>query len=287
MRREDSLETKIVRVSLPILIYYGITLLVQMAAGIVAMVQAFMAIEEDGRTDYIRAYHFLDNTEIYLQKYNLVVLFVAAAISGIFLWRIFRKDEQARQHTTKIVNVFYGKDLLLICGAGIFASAGLAKAVGLLPIDNIIGSYEQVNLGFMSNPMVFQILSLCFAAPMIEELIYRGIIFQRLKEYTDDSAAMIGSACIFGLVHGNLVQGLYAAILGVLLCYVYEKYDTILAPVCLHMATNITALIMSYLPLSTWISQNIVLRILFMLIELALLALCMRTIYRRGKMPKG
>ena len=75
----------------------------------------------------------------------------------------------------------------------------------------------------------------------------------------------------YQLYHFNLVQGIYAFVLGILLCYVYEKYETILAPVLLHISANLTALIMDYLPVSDDINNNIYLKILVMLIELGAL----------------
>lgn len=289
MRREDSFETKIIRVALPIMIYYGIRILVQMMFGIIASVMALLKTGEKASIDYTQTYYLLDNTESYLQKYSLVVLFVAAALSMIFLWRMFVKDEKARERRIQIESTFYGKELVLIILLGMSAASGLAKLVNLIQLDNIVGSYEQVNNSFMNNPMIFQILSLCIAAPLVEELIYRLLVYLRLKEYMDTSMAVLVSALIFGVIHGNLVQGLYAGILGIILCYVYERYDTFLAPVLLHMTANTTALVMSYLPLSTRISENIVLRVLVMFIELALLAGCLyqmistRKIHKIGK----
>lgn len=282
MREKDSFETKVIRVSIPLLIYYGVRLLVEVVVGIVASVFAFLDMGKDGSVEYTQTYRLMDNTEVYLQKYSLVVLFVAAAISILILWKMFVKDERERNRKVQIKDAFYGKDLALILLMGVCSASGIAKLVNMLPLDNIIGSYEQVNDNFMSNPLLFQILTLCIAAPVVEELIYRAMIYQRLKDYLDISVSVIVSALIFGMVHGNLLQGLYAGILGILLCYVYERYDSFFAPVLLHMAANTTALVMEYLPLSTWISERPFVRALVMLVELALLGGCLYRM-RRGR----
>ena len=86
MKREDDFETKIIRVALPIMIYYGITLLVQVVVGIAASVLGLLDTGKEAGSDYTQTFRLLDNTENYLQKYSLVVLFVAAALSAIFLW---------------------------------------------------------------------------------------------------------------------------------------------------------------------------------------------------------
>ena len=50
--------------------------------------------------------------------------------------------------------------------------------------------------------------------------------------------AIVVSALFFGLFHLNVVQGLYAFIIGLLLAYVYEKYKSIWAPILFHVAAN-------------------------------------------------
>jgi membrane protease YdiL (CAAX protease family) len=67
---------------------------------------------------------------------------------------------------------------------------------------------------------------------------------------------------------------LYAGLLGILLCVVYERSETLSAPVILHMAANTAALIMMYLPASTWISGHLLIKLLVMVVELLALAFC-------------
>jgi len=50
--------------------------------------------------------------------------------------------------------------------------------------------------------------------------------------------AVIISALMFGLYHGNLVQGIYAFIMGCLLALVYEWTGSFAAPVLFHMIAN-------------------------------------------------
>ena len=63
MRKNDSLELKIVRVMLPLLIYYGVSLIVQVIFGIYAQIRIFLNMENS--VDYSKAYHFIENTERY------------------------------------------------------------------------------------------------------------------------------------------------------------------------------------------------------------------------------
>lgn len=267
MKRNDSLELKIIRVALPLLIYYGIQLLVQTFFGIYAMIKKFRDIEGSDSAGYILAYNFLDNTEEYIGTHSLIVLFIAA-IPTIFILSLMMKREFGDTVFSEWERI--GKKEVLIFGfMGIFIAAGLGRLVQVLPMDNIIGSYQAVSEEFVSNSPVFQILTLCIAAPIAEEMIFRGVMYRRFLEYTDKVTAVVFSAAIFAIYHGNLVQAVYAVILGVLLCFVYDSCKSLLAPVFVHMACNTTALIMVHFPVSQYITDRLILNIVIIILELA------------------
>lgn len=70
---------------------------------------------------------------------------------------------------------------------------------------------------------MFELLGSCLVIPIAEELLFRGVVYKRLKLYFGVTPALIGSALIFGIMHVNLVQFLYAAVIGLLLAFVLEK----------------------------------------------------------------
>ena len=76
-------------------------------------------------------------------------------------------------------------------------------------------------------------------APIIEELIFRGLVFNRIKYNYNAVAAIIISAIVFGIYHGNLTQGVYATLLGLCLAYVYNKTENLLVPICIHISANV------------------------------------------------
>lgn len=50
---------------------------------------------------------------------------------------------------------------------------------------------------------------------------------------------MVFSGVVFGIYHGNLVQGIYASLLGIMLAWVTERSGTLLAPVIFHGIGNL------------------------------------------------
>lgn len=74
-------------------------------------------------------------------------------------------------------------------------------------------------------------------APVAEELLFRGYILRSLRPY-GKRFAVFGSAVLFGLFHGNLLQTPYAVLVGLLLGYVTVEYSLTWA-VGLHMFNNL------------------------------------------------
>ena len=74
-------------------------------------------------------------------------------------------------------------------------------------------------------------------APIIEELIYRGFIQDRLKKYGDVFAIVV-SSLLFGIIHGNIPQFITSFLLGLVLGYVYLVTNSVKTTIFLHMFNN-------------------------------------------------
>ncbi len=77
-------------------------------------------------------------------------------------------------------------------------------------------------------------------APVIEEVLFRGIIYRRIRRFSGDIlAATLVSSLLFALYHGNLVQGVYAFAIGLIFALIYEWTGIIFIPVLLHATANL------------------------------------------------
>ena len=74
-------------------------------------------------------------------------------------------------------------------------------------------------------------------APVIEELVFRGAILNALKPY-GHVFAIVTSAVMFGFFHGDLGQGFFAFIMGLLLGYLACEYS-IFWSMALHVFNNL------------------------------------------------
>lgn len=270
---ENSREMKLWRCVYPVLLYLFANMMVQVGFTILVTAVEFMKLNDGGIISYFSTYNFSGDIERVVGENGLVVTLISGVITIPICMRFMKKDQDAvryltvKEHISKI-NLSKWYYIVLV---GVLASMGLSKLVTILPIDNILGNYQDVSDSFASNPLIYQLLALVIIGPLTEELIFRGLVYKRIKGYTDTMVGAYISAIIFGIYHFNLVQGLYGFMLGILLCYVYEKYGTILAPVILHISANLIALIMMHMKISTIINNNIFLKIIFMILEVGAL----------------
>jgi hypothetical protein len=107
----------------------------------------------------------------------------------------------------------------------------------------MLDSYKSAETAIYGSYVAIQIIAGGVICPIVEELIFRGLIYKRMKSWCDIKLAAITSSLIFGAFHGNWVQAPYAIIIGLCAVYVYEKYKTVIAPCILHISANIMSIL--------------------------------------------
>jgi len=76
-------------------------------------------------------------------------------------------------------------------------------------------------------------------APVVEELIFRGLLFRYLGEKLSLPLALWTSGILFALLHASLQSFLPLVVLGVLLAWVYRKSGDLRVPILFHLFFNL------------------------------------------------
>ena len=127
---------------------------------------------------------------------------------------------------------------------GVFAAIGLNElfaASGLIKL--LSADYSIVTQALYHQDLLLEALVLVIAAPLAEELLFRGVLFRRMRTYCSWLPAALITSLIFAAFHGNILQGVYGFLLGMLLTWVYERLHTIWGSVLLHAAANAASLL--------------------------------------------
>lgn len=120
------------------------------------------------------------------------------------------------------------------------SSVGLNILLSLTELVKASETYQAVERQQYS--VVFGVGAVLFGliSPIAEEIVFRGLIFNRMRRYYPTFAAIVISGALFGVYHGNLVQGVYGGCMGILLAYTYEKMHSFFIPCLFHAVANIT-----------------------------------------------
>lgn len=128
------------------------------------------------------------------------------------------------------------KWMLAAIGAYLFFAAFYAAVFGSPHQEDIAESFGAVPI---------QILLIVIAAPVSEEICFRGMLFGGLRTRLPRLAAALISAIVFGGLHA--LTGISAVppliVFGFVLALLYEKTDSIVPGIVLHMLNNSVALI--------------------------------------------
>ncbi len=174
----------------------------------------------------------------------------AATIPVIFSY--YATDGRIRDNVYGRRPVKFDRELAGNVAAAVVITAALAAAVNNLiamsPLMEASDSFAAVNETFFAGRLFYELLGSCLVIPVAEELLFRGVVYQRLKLLCPESPAggriaMFLSALLFGLVHFNLVQFVYAAGIGLVLALLYEKSGFLYVPVLGHIAANLVAVL--------------------------------------------
>lgn len=156
-----------------------------------------------------------------------------------------------KMRTQKIQKLnFKDIEISLIAGIGVsgfsFMWTLLAGKIPLL--QKSLESMNAANKNIGNGSSLGVILIAVVAAPLIEEILFRGIVFQSLRKVIPIWLAILISSVLFGAYHMNMVQAVYATFMGMVAAIIYEKKNNLVYPILVHFANNFIAAIQSFMP---------------------------------------
>lgn len=132
------------------------------------------------------------------------------------------------------------KKILYLIGMGFGFGFFFSALLTVVPFPKILiqsytNSSEAVKNG--SDPML-ALMSTVFLAPVVEEIIFRGYMLNRLLSWFDEKLSVLIVSLIFALCHVSLIWIVYAFLMGEVLAKVSIKEDNISYSMALHMGFN-------------------------------------------------
>lgn len=225
---------------LPMLVYF----VVYDVAGIIFSFLAGMIGEKIGGSFYEGMLADAETVRGILVIFTLIVSM--AALYPMAKWEFFLKEfgQTGKYVTAQKRQEEKGKKIrqgIVIVITAMSASLALNLLFSLLSVANLSNQYGQVVQRQNAVVPVVGIFLYGIFSPLAEEILFRGLVYNRMKLYFPQKLSMVFSALFFGLYHGNLVQGMFGLILGIVIAWVYEQYGKWYVPVIFHGIINLTS----------------------------------------------
>ena len=170
-----------------------------------------------------------DNEVFYCTMLGLLTGATACAFS-------FKKEERKFNKVKIYVVLIF---VLASVAAAYVCNKAIPYVLSFVMSEDYMAAFLENNNKMFLPPLAMRLLSYGILAPVGEEFLFRGVIFGRLSKIMPWFVAALLSAILFALYHGNLPQGIYAFIMGLIFAFAMKKTDNMYVPMILHSAANL------------------------------------------------
>ena len=218
MKREVNLANRIWEIAYPVLMYYA-----------AISIGTFVAQMIFGAT-----------TESYMLC-KIIGSFVAIPV----VYADYKRDLMMTGQfgLKKLIDAQLIKQIVVVIVITICLSISLNNIISMSPLVSMSQEYQNASDAFYGSSIGLELLGSALITPFLEELLHRGVVYGRLRRRMDTWQAVLLSALVFATLHFNIVQFIYAFLLGVVFALFVEKTGRLFPAVLAHVVANTIAVI--------------------------------------------
>ncbi len=163
------------------------------------------------------------------------------------------REQQRREKRAKEDTGIKGrKSVLWYLGLIVFAVSSVVFFNTLVSLSGLLeqsSAYQEVVKRQYGVSLGMGLFLYAGISAVVEEGVFRFLLYNRLYRSSGRVAfGVVASAFLFGVYHGNIVQGIYAFIVGVLMALTYVCFNDFLAPVLFHGFGNAVIFLSNMIP---------------------------------------
>lgn len=241
------------------------------ATQLVSLLLALVLTGSEVLTSYQTGQHF----KIQPLSYGLSLL-CCELLLGFFLFRYLRR-QPSLSPSSLLTGSLRLRQFSVVLGVPVLS---LGLSLLLSPFDVSDEGTEQLFSEIARFPL--GLLLLCLVGPFVEELVFRSGMVRMLRISGLSAFLSSGTAALaFAVVHGNLVQGIPALLIGLLFGFLYLRTGNMKLCLPAHIANNTVAALLMLIPGADRLTDGLstpLLILLGVLYGLLGLALCWRAL---------
>jgi uncharacterized protein len=171
------------------------------------------------------------------EEISFLIYYVASM--GATFWFAHRKRKEKGVNGYRFDGGSSLRTIALVSIATIAIQAGIfCPLVSAVPMPDFM---KDIFLEFAKQNGVFSFIAIVVAAPVLEELLFRGIILDGLLRIYSPLKSIAFSSILFGVVHLNPWQGITAMIFGFFSGWLYYKTKRLTLSIISHAVNNLVA----------------------------------------------
>ena len=244
--RKYSVGRQVWRVIYPIIVYFLAQALAEGAAVFYVMFRE-MASYGLGFAN-VDPWVYMQQVLNSILQVTLPVLALSAAVSILIFLLYLRNDSLDRREWGIAKPRVSGGVIALSIVIGVAACVLGNLLISMSGLPEMSDTFIDTEAMLFSSNIYVELAVVGVLVPIAEELLNRALVFRRMRDYVSFVPAMLLSSLLFALMHGNIVQGLYAFGVGMLLAYVYERSGSLAASILLHISANVCSVFLTELP---------------------------------------
>lgn len=182
-----------------------------------------------------------------VEQSSAVVLIVDLTVIGLFLLTAPIRRRSVREQLS--LYPLAPRSFLPIILLGFCAHAAVSLLLGLLPFPASWWESYEASASMLSVELTLTaVLGQAILAPIAEEFCFRGLIYTRLRSGMPKLIAALVSALIFGVVHGTAIWFIYAFLLGLVMVWLFQRFESLWASILFHISFNGINFLLVYIP---------------------------------------
>lgn len=238
MRKLTEMFKAIIPIFVALLIMFGASIIITFAA---AGVRTLIELLKPGKNGQQVGTVIRDSINVIVNNTQLsyTISFVAMLVCIIYFSKWYRRINTVSINNNQVKYSLSSTGVIVLLGIGcqVFVSATLTLIQPLL--ERLFVEYgETIDSIFSGNPIIVA-LYVVAVGPIGEELIFRGVMLSKLKSTVPFLWANIIQALVFGIYHMDVIQGIYAFCMGIILGFVCHRMNSLFASILLHIIINL------------------------------------------------
>lgn len=229
-------------------VYFAVYLLTQVLVSVVysTVLSTQMTMEMMAAGEELDVMAMTEALTAELMGRLMEMTFVAGLVTLLIFWLVFliRKKKFTKEVCLRKMPV---NGILPIAILAACFNVITTVVVSYFPwpqswMDSYIANSSSIDGSLMSW------LTAVLMAPVLEEIVFRGLMYSRLKKGLPIIAAAIVTSLAFGIAHGTVIWAIYTFIFSIVLIWVFEKFQSLAASILLHLAYNLSGMALSLIP---------------------------------------